>query len=132
MAVRSNAPDHLIIHCPRRHSGTQLDPFVNRAKWASPLLIDLGDFMLIGPLLQPHCLLSFHFLPHPLIYPHCVTYLNWGHFKVPAKLKKVPLFTFGGTFKSAALSRVGKSHCRQFLKVPTKVISEADLKVPPK
>jgi hypothetical protein len=47
MAVRSNAPDHLIFHSPRRHSGTQLDPFVNRAKWASPLLIDLGDFCAI-------------------------------------------------------------------------------------
>jgi hypothetical protein len=59
---------------------------------------------------------------------HCVRYLDWWHFKVPALLKKLPLFIFGGSFKSAALSGVGKCIYRQFFKVPAIVIPVADLK----
>jgi hypothetical protein len=47
---------------------------------------------------------------------------------VPALLKKLPLFIFGGSFKSAALSGVGKCNYRQFFKVSAIVIPVADLK----
>jgi hypothetical protein len=47
---------------------------------------------------------------------HCVRYLDWWHFKVPALLKKLPLFIFGGSFKSAALSGVGNVITNIFLK----------------
>jgi hypothetical protein len=47
---------------------------------------------------------------------------------VPALLKKLPLFIFGGSFKSAALSGVGKCNYRHFFKVPAIVIPVEDLK----
>jgi hypothetical protein len=39
---------------------------------------------------------------------------------VPAKLKKLRLFNFGGSFKNPALSGVRNSHYRQFSKVLAK------------
>jgi hypothetical protein len=48
---------------------------------------------------------------------HYARYLNYWHFKVPAKATKLPAEPFNGRMKSAALSGVGKSFSRQFSKV---------------